>query len=91
MNSNEMFYISAKSAEEIEQIVEEAQTALEADHTFVDGASAVLTLSISSCSDERSIDNVAHQCRCWLIPPIMYAGGWAHYRYTIWSRTPIRC
>ncbi len=90
MNSNEMFYISTGSAEEIEEIVAEAQTALDVDQSYVDGASAVLTMSICSCSDERSIDNIAHQCRCWLIPPILYSGGWAHYRIFSPSRTDLR-
>ena len=90
MNSNEMLYISAKSADEIDEIVKDAQTALEVDHSFVDGASAVLTMDICSCSDESSIDKVAHQCRCWLIPPIIYTGGWAHYRIFSPSRPDLR-
>ena len=90
MNSNEMLYISARSADEIGPIVEEAQTALEVDHAYVDGASAVLTMSICSCSDQRSIDNIAHQCRCWLIPPVIYSGGWANYRIYSPSRNDLR-
>jgi predicted DNA binding protein len=90
MNANEMFYVAAKSEEDIGSIVEEARSALEVDHAYVDGASAVLTMSICSCSDERSIDNIAHQCRCWLIPPIMYTGGWANYRIFSPSRDDLR-
>ncbi|HEY3420027.1 MAG TPA: helix-turn-helix domain-containing protein [Methanomassiliicoccales archaeon] len=90
LNANEMLYVSAKSPEQAERIVEEAQTALEVDHSFLDGASAVLTMSICSCNDPNSIDNVAHRCRCWLIPPVVFVGGWAHYRIFSPSRPDLR-
>ena len=90
MNSNEMLYISSPSPQEAEQIVEEASSALVVEQSFLDGASAVLTMSICSCTDENSVDNIAHQCRCWLIPPIMYTGGWANYRIFSPSRPDLR-
>ena len=90
MNSNEMLYVSAPSPQEAEQIVDEASSALHVEHSFLDGASAVLTMSICSCTDENSIDSIAHQCRCWLIPPIMYTGGWANYRIFSPSRPDLR-
>jgi predicted DNA binding protein len=90
MNANEMLYVSAKTEEDIGSIVEEARSALQVDHAYVDGASAVLTMTICSCNDERSIDNIAHQCRCWLIPPIIYTGGWANYRIFSPSRDDMK-
>ena len=52
MNSNEMLYVSAPSPQEAEQIVDEASSALQVEQSYLDGSSAVLTMSICSCTDE---------------------------------------
>jgi predicted DNA binding protein len=89
LNANEMLYISAMTPEEAETMAEDAQSALDAEHSFIDGASAVLTMNICSCNDLDSIDNIAHRCRCWLIPPVIFTEGWAHYRIFSPSRSDL--
>lgn len=80
LNSNEMLYIKATSSEEVEEMVRAAKEFLDLEDVFIDGSSAVATMSICSCSDPNSTDNIAHACNCWLIPPTTFQQGWEHYR-----------
>jgi predicted DNA binding protein len=61
-------------------MVQVARKTLELEEVFIDGSSAVATMSICSCSDPNSTDNIAHACICWIIPPTTFYQGWEHYR-----------
>jgi hypothetical protein len=78
--SNEVLQITTSDPSKLKVIMQAAREYLGANEIFSDGQSALTMIRDCTCSETRSVVAMADEYDCWVVPPVIYHGGWETHR-----------
>ena len=88
--SNEVLQITVPEPSVLEDTLKEARKSLNARDIIQDGRSALTVLRVCRCRQYRSVMTIADESDVWLVPPVIYGGGWETHRVLSQGRTSLR-
>lgn len=78
--SNEVLQVTASDPSQLKEIMQAARKYLGAREISSDGQSALTMIRDCTCSETSSVAAMADKYGCWVVPPVMYRGGWETHR-----------
>lgn len=78
--SKEVLQLTVPESYDLGEILAAVQKSLGAKEAFHDGHSALTIIKACLCDKYRSVSSIADEHDVWLIPPVVYHGGWETHR-----------